>query len=114
VPQGMFRSTDFSVCHLQLAAGDKLFLYTHGLSEVFDAGDEFGIGRVHSLASRHGVQHPDEMPASCLSEIRSFSAASRQTDDLTPGGPSIPAVPLVILFPSPLCPYRAAGSFSAD
>jgi len=80
----MFCSTDFPVRELQLAAGDKLFLYTDGLSEVFDAaGDEFGIGRVRSLASRHGGQNPDEMLASCLSEILSFSVASKQTDDLT-------------------------------
>jgi sigma-B regulation protein RsbU (phosphoserine phosphatase) len=84
VPLGMFSSTDFGVCHLQLAVGDKLFLYTDGLSEAFNAaGDEFGIGRVHSMASRHAVQDPDKMLASCLSEIRGFSAASRQTDDLT-------------------------------
>ena len=84
VPLGMFPSADFPVCQLQLVVGDKLFLYTDGLSEVFDAaGDEFGIGRVHSLASRHGTQHPDEMLASCLNEVRNFSAVSKQRDDLT-------------------------------
>jgi phosphoserine phosphatase RsbU/P len=84
VPLGMFCSTKFPVCQLSLAPGDKLLLYTDGLTEVFNsAGDEFGIGRVHSLAKRLVAAQPEQMLSACLEEIRSFSSAAKQTDDLT-------------------------------
>lgn len=83
VPLGMFSSTEYDVCQLQLAAGDKLFLYTDGLTEVFNtAGAEFGLERVRSLATRHTADHPQAILAACLDEIRSFSPA-KQRDDLT-------------------------------
>jgi len=84
VPLGMFCTTNYPVCQLSLAPGDSLLLYTDGLTEMFnEAGCEFGVERVHSLAKRHTAAHPEEMLSACLQEIRSFSAASKQTDDLT-------------------------------
>jgi phosphoserine phosphatase RsbU/P len=84
VPLGMFCSTNFPVCELTLAAGDKLLLYTDGLTEIFNAaGDEFGIERVRSLASRHAATEPQSILNACLDEIRDFSPSTKQTDDLT-------------------------------
>jgi len=84
VPLGMFCTTNFRACELTLAPGDKLLLYTDGLTEMFNAaGDEFGVERVHSLAKRHGATEPQTILTACLEEIRSFSAAAKQTDDLT-------------------------------
>jgi phosphoserine phosphatase RsbU/P len=84
VPLGMFCSTNFPVCELTLAPGDKLLLYTDGLTEIFNAaGDEFGVGRVRSLAGRHGATEPQGILSACLEEIRAFSANSKQPDDLT-------------------------------
>jgi len=83
VPLGMFASTEYDVCQLQLDPGDKLFLYTDGLTEVFNsAGVEFGLERVRSLATRHTADHPEAMLTACLDEISSFSPTKR-TDDLT-------------------------------
>lgn len=84
VPLGMFCTTDFPVCELTLAPGDKLLLYTDGLTEMFNAaGDEFGIERVHALAKRHGATAPQALLTACLEELRNFSATTKQTDDLT-------------------------------
>jgi sigma-B regulation protein RsbU (phosphoserine phosphatase) len=84
VPLGMFCSTNFPVCELTLAPGDKLLLYTDGFTEIFNAaGDEFGVARVHSLAKRHGATEPQAILNACLDEIRAFSPATKQTDDLT-------------------------------
>lgn len=84
VPLGMFCATNFPVCELTLEPGDKLLLYTDGLTEMFNAaGDEFGIARVHSLAKKHGATTPQGILSACLDEIRSFSATAKQTDDLT-------------------------------
>jgi sigma-B regulation protein RsbU (phosphoserine phosphatase) len=83
VPLGMFCCTNFPVRELTLAPGDKLLLYTDGLTEIFNAaGDEFGIARVHSLAKRHGATEPQAILDACLEEIRAFSR-TKQADDLT-------------------------------
>jgi len=84
VPFGMFCTTTFPVCEATLAPGDKLLLYTDGLTEIFNAaGDEFGIGRVHALASRHGCTEPQALLRACLDEAKNFSPATKQSDDLT-------------------------------
>jgi sigma-B regulation protein RsbU (phosphoserine phosphatase) len=84
VPLGMFCTTNFPACELALAPGDKLLLYTDGLTEMFNAaGNEFGVARVHSLAKMHARAEPQAMITACLEEIRNFSAATKQTDDLT-------------------------------
>lgn len=84
VPLGMFCTTEFPVCSLKLEPGDSLFLYTDGLTEIFNAkGDEYGIRRVESLIARHVHTPPEQMLAACLAEIRDFSAGAKRTDDLT-------------------------------
>ena len=84
VPLGMFAKADFNVCQVRLAPGDKLLLYTDGLTEIFNAaGDEFGIPRVQSLARRHAGMEPKAMLEACMSEMRSFALSAKQTDDLT-------------------------------
>jgi len=84
VPLGMFCSTDFTVCELTLAPDDMLFLYTDGLTELFNAaGDEYGVGRVASLAKRYAAACPEDLISACLAEMQSFSGGARQKDDLT-------------------------------
>lgn len=84
VPLGMFCTTNFPACELSLAPGDSLFLYTDGLTEIFNAaGDEYGMKRVRSLASRHASADPDQMLSACLDEIHNFAPGGKSTDDLT-------------------------------
>jgi sigma-B regulation protein RsbU (phosphoserine phosphatase) len=84
VPLGMFCTADFPVCELLLAPGDRMFLFTDGLTESFDSkGDEYGIQRVESLVARHAAKPPEQMLSACLEEIRTYSAGVKRTDDLT-------------------------------
>ena len=84
VPLGMFGNTEFHVCQLQLAPGDKLLMYTDGLTEMFNAqGDEFGICGVQALARRHATATPQGVLDACLEQVRNFAASSKQADDLT-------------------------------
>ncbi len=67
-----------------MAPGDSLFLYTDGLTEIFDStGDEYGMHRAKSLAARHSAISPDDMLSACLAEIGVFSQGVKRTDDLT-------------------------------
>jgi sigma-B regulation protein RsbU (phosphoserine phosphatase) len=84
VPLGMFCGTEFPVCRLQLEPGDSLFLYTDGLTEVFDGhGDEYGLARVEALVHKHATKTPESMLAECLNEIREFTGGAKRADDLT-------------------------------
>jgi len=84
VPLGMFCTTEFPAITMQLKPGDSLFLYTDGLTEIFNAkGDEYGLRRVESLMARHADTPPEQMLSACLREIREFSAGVKRTDDLT-------------------------------
>jgi sigma-B regulation protein RsbU (phosphoserine phosphatase) len=84
VPLGMFCSTEFPLCRLQLEPGDSLFLYTDGLTEIFDGcGHEYGLARVESLIEKHAAKSPESMLSECLREIREFTAGAKRTDDLT-------------------------------
>jgi len=84
VSLGMFCGTSFEVCELTLARNDTLFLYTDGLTEIFNpAGDEYGMRRVESLAMRHAASRPEELLAACLAEMNSFAGGVKQKDDLT-------------------------------
>ncbi len=72
------------VCELSLAPNDTLFLYTDGLTEIFNpAGDEYGTRRVESLAKRHAASTPEELLAACLADVNRFSEGVKQKDDLT-------------------------------
>jgi len=84
VPLGMFANTEFHVCQLQLVPGDKLLMYTDGLTEMFNhKGDEFGVRGVQALARRHAAAPPDVVLDACLEQVRNFAASSKQSDDLT-------------------------------
>ena len=80
----MFCSTEFPICRLQLEPGDSLFLYTDGLTEIFDdGGHEYGLARVEALVGQHAGKSPQNMLSECLREIREFTRGAKRNDDLT-------------------------------
>jgi sigma-B regulation protein RsbU (phosphoserine phosphatase) len=84
VPLGMFSSTRFPVCEVRLAPGDKLLLYTDGLTETADAaGKEYGVARVREVAKGHATAEPQELLSAYLDELNLFSAKAKPADDLT-------------------------------
>jgi sigma-B regulation protein RsbU (phosphoserine phosphatase) len=84
VPLGMFSATHFPVCHAKMAPGDKLFLFTDGLSEMSDGeGKEYGLARVQELAQQHACKGPQDLLTACLEEMRSFVSHAKQADDVT-------------------------------
>lgn len=84
VPLGMFRNTDFHVERLSVEPGEALLIYTDGLTEASNSdGEEYGIQRVKTIASRHCAESADTIIGRCLSDWRSFAADAKQKDDLT-------------------------------
>ncbi len=84
MPLGMFSTGRYPVKKLKLSPGDSLFLYTDGLSEARDpAGAEYGLARVAKFVGERHELSPEALTTTCLRELKSFSAESPKTDDLT-------------------------------
>jgi sigma-B regulation protein RsbU (phosphoserine phosphatase) len=83
LPLGMFRETEFSATHVQLEAGDTLFLYTDGLSEASNEGNEYGVDRVMKVVHQHAARQPHELIAACLDDVRAFTNGAPGFDDMT-------------------------------
>jgi hypothetical protein len=67
-----------------LAAGERLFLYTDGITEAFDPGDhEYGEPRLESfLLSRPQVPSPELIDA-VREDVLAFCGSARPRDDMT-------------------------------
>lgn len=83
LPMGMFHEAAFSATRLQLEPGDTLFLYTDGLSEARNEGDEYGVDRVTHLVRQQAGRPLSELMAACLNDLRAFTNGSPRLDDLT-------------------------------
>lgn len=84
LPLGMFSTSHYTVERVDLERGDSLLLYTDGISEARNAnGDEYGMESISRLAHGWRGRPSQQFAATCLSEVRSFSAGAPQADDQT-------------------------------
>lgn len=84
LPLGLFCDEQFLTTKLQLAPGDKLLLYTDGLSEAQNtSGLEYGTERLMRLASQWGAVTPKDIVAACRNDVSVFLDGSQKTDDFT-------------------------------
>ncbi len=84
LPIGMFCQEKYSATRAKLTPGDRLLLYTDGLSEARNSHDhEYGDVRLKSfLRDSLNVSTP-VLLTNLLDDLRQFSLAPRVTDDLT-------------------------------
>ncbi len=84
MPLGMFSNAEYPVQRIRLESGDCLVLFTDGVTETRDAsGSEYGLNRLAKFVSRRQALSPDALTPACVEELRTFSAGSARTDDLT-------------------------------
>jgi phosphoserine phosphatase RsbU/P len=80
---GVFDSRDYESGSAQLAPGDRVILFTDGVTEACSpAGDEFGEARLLRLLEDHGHLSADDLQARILAAVAEFSG-SRWQDDAT-------------------------------
>jgi phosphoserine phosphatase RsbU/P len=74
----------YAVEKLLLRGGDRLLLYTDGLTEAANANDEeYGPRRLISLLARHHQEPPRKLLEHCLADLSSFLEQGSPSDDLT-------------------------------
>jgi len=81
---GVFERAQFEEETLQLQAGDRLVVYSDGITEARNTEDaEFGEERLVSCVDANREQAPAALVRSILETVQQFSSGTRQGDDLT-------------------------------
>jgi serine phosphatase RsbU (regulator of sigma subunit) len=84
VPLGLFASARFGVDTYHLGAGDRLLLYTDGVSEaVNERGEEYGLSPLCALMCRSRGLSASEHTRAALEEVERFRGSAPVGDDLT-------------------------------
>ncbi len=82
---GLFDNTLFQVSEeeLLLRAGDRLVLYTDGLTDVVNpAGEMFDQRRLTALALRHAARPPADFCRALLADLAAYQDSAPQFDDM--------------------------------
>jgi len=67
-----------------LAPGDRLVLYTDGLTDVLAPDNRsFGLGRLKALVGSKADLSPDELCAATFAELAAYQGTAEQYDDMT-------------------------------
>ena len=83
-PIGLFPEADFPQQEITLSEGDKVIVYTDGVSEAVNWSNErFGEERLREAARRHASSSAPQLFQSIREEISSFTSGAPQNDDLT-------------------------------
>jgi len=83
-PVGLFPGSPFTQETVRLSPGDKLVIYTDGVSEAENAaGDQFGEERLAELLKASSKQPATELHKTIMEEVAGFTAGAAQNDDIT-------------------------------
>lgn len=81
---GLMDDAEFEATRTTLQPGDKIFLYTDGVTEAMDAAEAlFSESRLKDLLQRMNGSSLQTIAHSVIAEVKRFSAGVPQTDDIT-------------------------------
>ncbi|MGO9895317.1 MAG: SpoIIE family protein phosphatase [Bryobacteraceae bacterium] len=84
MPVGLIEDAEYEVADTRLTPGDKLLIYTDGVTEAQDAaGAFFGVKRLHALAAVHGASSAETVHDAIQMAVRDFTQGAAQSDDIT-------------------------------
>jgi phosphoserine phosphatase RsbU/P len=84
MPVGLVAGVSFELDHRDLAPGDRIVLYTDGVTEAQNAAAEFfGRRRLREAVQRSNATSCAELHAAIQKAIGEFTAGAEQADDLT-------------------------------
>jgi serine phosphatase RsbU (regulator of sigma subunit) len=84
MPVGLIDGAEFEVADARLAPGDKLLIYTDGVTEAQDtAGAFFGSKRLYALAAEHRASSAETLHDAIQMAVRDFTQGAPQSDDIT-------------------------------
>jgi uncharacterized protein (TIGR02246 family) len=81
---GLFDVAAFEEETVQLQAGDRLIVFSDGVTEAVNTrGEEFGAERLASCVEDLGHLSPGDQVARIMDAVQAFAAGARQADDIT-------------------------------
>jgi sigma-B regulation protein RsbU (phosphoserine phosphatase) len=81
---GLFCDSQFGTARLQLEPGDTMLIYSDGLTEAFDGGDqEYGVNRIRTIAQAAAHAGPAELIDRVSADHAAFLQNAPPADDLT-------------------------------
>jgi len=84
IPLGIERRFSLPESTTHLGAGDRLFLFTDGITEAFNAGDEeYGETRLTEFLKTRGGLPEDQLLQSLIADVLSFCGNEKPNDDMT-------------------------------
>ena len=84
VPVGLLEGSTYELAGCQLSPGDKLVIYTDGVTEAQDArGAFFGRKRLFDLVRAHAGASSTELHDAIQGAVRDFTEGAPQSDDIT-------------------------------
>ena len=84
LPVGMFCGETYATSRISLAKGDRLLLYTDGLSEARDSRNvEYGDERLQVLLRESSDSPAGALVGKLVDDVRAFSSRPSPVDDLT-------------------------------
>jgi serine phosphatase RsbU (regulator of sigma subunit) len=83
-PVGLLDPAEYAMLRTTLAPGDKLVVYTDGITEAQnDAGEFFGRKRLREIVRAHPTAGCVELHGEILAGVRAFTGGAPQADDMT-------------------------------
>ena len=83
-PVGLFEGLPYDQGEIQLVDGDRVIVFSDGVSEACNIRDEeFGDARIIELASTLADPSPEALVDALIAEVRGFTGAAPQGDDIT-------------------------------
>ena len=84
LPVGMFANEEFAVTELHLEPGNRLIVYSDGVSEAEDgAGSQYGTERLRKLIGCPSASTPPGLVALCREDLLEFCGEAPMLDDRT-------------------------------
>jgi serine phosphatase RsbU (regulator of sigma subunit) len=84
VPLGLIPGATFAVAETTLELGDKIVIYSDGVTEARGPGAEFyGVDRLLSALKAHASETCAELHDAILDDLRTFTQDTPQADDIT-------------------------------
>ena len=84
MPVGMIEGAEFTLAEEQLSPGDKLLIYSDGVTEAQNsAGDFFGKKRLREVVAAHASQSAAAVHDAVQEAVTEFTGGAAQSDDIT-------------------------------
>jgi sigma-B regulation protein RsbU (phosphoserine phosphatase) len=81
---GGMDDNEYEKSEIQLRRGDRLLLYTDGVTEAINPDKKmYGIDRLSALLDQSDKDSPDEVLRKVLDDVNRFASGKPQFDDIT-------------------------------